>query len=72
VDLDQAFRLGHHPDRLEADDLGADGSVHDGADLVDYLAEILPLFGDEARVRGHAVDNPKGIGLSDVVHVRGV
>ena len=72
VDLDQAFRLGHHPVNLHADDLGADRSVHNGADLVDDLAKILPLLGDEARVRGHAIDNPKGIGLSDVVHVRGV
>jgi len=57
---------------LHADDLGADRSVHDGADLVDDLAEILPLLGDQARVRGHAIDNPKGIGLSDVIHVGGV
>jgi hypothetical protein len=65
--------LADHGGGLEARDLGADRARgHDGADLAHRLVEVAALLRDEGGVGGDAVEDPPGVGLADLLHVRGI
>ena len=51
----QLFAFGDHFRRGGPNHLGADRAVDDPANFPDHRLDILFLFGDKGRVRGHAI-----------------
>jgi hypothetical protein len=72
MDRRELAALGHHVSRIDRRHLGRDRPVDDADDLAQRGMEFLAFLGDEARIRGHAVEQPERGGLADLVDVRGV
>ncbi len=61
VDGRQWLGLGDHSRRVRRDHLRGNGTVHDGAYLLNHVLEPPPALSDEARVGRHAVYHAPGV-----------
>lgn len=64
--------LGDHVVGLHRDDLGGNGALDEGADLLGDLKDVAAGFQDQGRVGGDAVDHAEVVELTDGVDVGGV
>ena len=72
VDGREIAAFANHAFEFGGEHFGADGSLHDPADLLHRLAIIAGLLRHQRRVRRHAVDDAEKGELLDFLDVAGI